>query len=202
MTVDDLAQTLLARQDGDKRLIVAIAGPPGSGKSTVAEGLALALGPTAVVMPMDGYHLDNAVLDARGQRAVKGAPQTFDVAAFAQDLARVRADLGEVLVPVFDRTLDLSRASARVIGSEARIIVIEGNYLLLDQSPWCDLSDLYDFTMFLEVSEAELERRLVQRWLDHGHDLPSAQNRARGNDLPNARLVMAHHRPADVVLTS
>lgn len=201
MTLDDLAVLIRDRALARARLIVALAGPPGSGKSTVAAALAERLGPLAVVMPMDGYHMDNAVLDDRDLRARKGAPETFDVAGFARDLARVRADEPEVLVPVFDRALDLARASARVIGPGARIVLVEGNYLLLDRVPWDSLAEFWDLTVMLTVPEAVLRARLVQRWLDHGHDLSAAEARAEGNDLRNARLVVARSRPADLVVS-
>jgi pantothenate kinase len=155
----------------------------------------------AAVMPMDGYHLDNAILDTRGLRARKGSPPTFDVDGLARDLARVRAADRPVIVPVFDRDLDLARAGAREIAPEVPVIVIEGNYLLLDQDPWHGLAPLFDLTVFVAVPEAELERRLIARWLHHGHDPEAARARALGNDIPNARLVAAGSRAADITLT-
>jgi pantothenate kinase len=183
----------------DQRVLVAVAGAPGAGKSTLAARLVDDLGPGAALVPMDGYHLDNAILDARGRRFQKGSPDTFDVAGFAAMLRRLRAE-DEVIIPVFDRTIDLSRGSARVVGPEARIAVVEGNYLLLRDAPWNALAPLWDLTVFLDVPEAELERRLIDRWLHHGLDTQAARHRAEANDLPNARLVVARSVPADLVL--
>jgi pantothenate kinase len=197
-------QALLARIEallaaGQGRLLVAIAGPPGAGKSTLAEALVAQLGAQAALVPMDGFHLDNAILDARGRRAAKGAPDTFDAGGFEAALHRLKAG-GEVIVPVFDRTLDVSRGSARVVGSEARVIVTEGNYLLLRDAPWNRLHALWDVTAFLDVPMAELERRLIARWLDHGLDEQAARARALGNDIPNAWRVVEGSAPAEIAL--
>lgn len=203
MDTQALAEAILGRS-GDRRMVVAIAGAPGAGKSTLAEALCLRLNQrragVAAVMPMDGYHLDNAILDARGLRARKGAPPTFDVDGLARDLARVRAADRPVILPVFDRDLDLARAGAREVGPEVPVILIEGNYLLLDQSPWRALAPMFDMTVFVEVPEAELERRLIARWRHHGHDADAARARALGNDIPNARLVATQSRPADITI--
>lgn len=198
----DLAETIRARAAREgRRFLVALAGPPGAGKSTLAARLADDLGPEAAVVPMDGYHLDNAVLDDRGERARKGAPWTFDVAGLTRDLARLRADDGPVLVPVFDRDLDLSRAAAREIAPTARILLVEGNYLLVQENPWSALAQFWDLGVMLSVPEDALEHRLVARWLAHGHGPDAARARALGNDLPNARYVITHSRPADIVIT-
>lgn len=200
MNEDKVLERLRSMMGAGNRVIVAVAGAPGSGKSTLAESLVQALGPVAAILPMDGYHLDNAILDVRGLRARKGAPQTFAADRLIEDLARLRRDDAPVLVPVFDRTLDLSRGFAREIGTEQRVIVVEGNYLLLDAAPWDGLAPFFDLTLFLDVPESTLAERLVQRWLDHGHDAPAARARAEGNDLPNARQVIAQSRPADMVI--
>lgn len=203
LQVGALADTILARL-GAARLIVAIAGAPGAGKSTLAEALWAALNDrragVAAVMPMDGYHLDNAILDGRGLHARKGSPPTFDVDGLARDLARLRAADRPVILPVFDRDLDLSRAGAREVAPEVPVILIEGNYLLLDQEPWRGLAPLFDLTVFLEVPEAELERRLIDRWLHYGHSPEAARARALGNDIPNARLVAGMSRRADITI--
>lgn len=202
--VEEIAGRLLDGVTAARR-IVAIAGAPGAGKSTFAGALERALNArrpgVATVMPMDGYHLDNAILDARGLRAVKGAPETFDVDGLASDLARVRAAGRAVLVPVFDRTLDLARACAREIAPDTPLVLLEGNYLLLERAPWPELAAMFDTSIYLDVPEAELERRLVERWLAHGHDAGAARARALGNDIPNARLVAAASRPADITVT-
>jgi len=200
----DLLDRLAPALTGAERRIVALAGAPGSGKSTLTEALCAGLNDrragAAAILPMDGYHLDNAILDARGWRDRKGAAHTFDVAGLARDLARVRTDDGLVLVPVFDRDLDLARAAAREIAPETRVILVEGNYLLLDVDPWAGLAPLFDLTVFLSVPEPVLEERLVARWLGYGHTQEAARARALGNDIPNARLVARQSRPAEVVV--
>ena len=195
-----LLQRSAARGAGGGRLVLAIAGPPGAGKSTLAAELMAALerlAPgAAALVPMDGFHLDNAVLAARGLMARKGAPETFDFDGYRAALVRVRA--GEtVAVPVFDRELDLARAGAAVVGPGHRVVVSEGNYLLLDRAPWDGLAGLFDVTLFLSVSEFELRARLLRRWRDHGLSEAAALARAEGNDLANARLVLGSRRPSD-----
>ena len=101
---------------------------------------------------MDGYHFDNAVLAERGLLPRKGAPETFDVDGLARDLARIRAGARDVAVPVFDRGLDLARAGARVIRPGHALVLVEGNYLLLDAAPWSALAAFFDRTLFIEVA--------------------------------------------------
>ena len=182
------------------RILVAFAGPPAAGKSTMADALVRRLGENAVILPMDGFHLDNAVLDERGLRPRKGAPATFDVAGFASCLARVRSDKGSVLVPVFDRRLDLARAGAREIQSAHRTIVVEGNYLLLRDAPWSAIARLFDATVFLRVPENVIEERILARWRRYGLDERAAKARALENDVPNAGLVIRNSVPADLTL--
>ena len=194
----DRIKSAIAAQDGQGRLLVAIAGPPGAGKSTLAEDLADQI-EGAVVVPMDGFHLDNRVLEARGLLPRKGAPETFDAVGFAVLVSRLRGE-DEVVIPVFDRSRDIAVAGARVIGPEARVLLIEGNYLLLDEAPWRDLSRHWDVTIGIEVPVEVLEARLIQRWRDHGLDEDAARVRALGNDIPNARRVVAGSMVPDVAV--
>lgn len=199
--VSEIAQ----RSRGYSRYMVALAGAPGSGKSTLADELKNALigeGIAATVMPMDGYHFDNAVIEPLGLLARKGAPETFDIDGFFQDLLRIRSADRGVAVPVFDRDLDLARAGARMVGPEEAVVIIEGNYLLLNAPGWADLSSVFDLTILLEVSEPVLLNRLIERWRDQGFDPVSAERRARENDLVNARLVMANSRAADLTMAN
>ena len=187
------------------RRIVAIAGAPGSGKSTLAErvvGAANAGQPaTAALCPMDGYHYDDAVLHARGRRPWKGAPDTFDVGGLRSTLLRLRAnDEAEVAVPVFDRSIEISRASGAIIPAAVRLIVCEGNYLLLDRDPWTALAPLWDLTVMVAVPEDELRRRLTARWVHYGLGEAEIAHKLEGNDLPNGRLIAQGSRPADVVV--
>ena len=149
---------------------------------------------------MDGYHLDNEILKARGLIARKGAPKTFDADGFSSVLARIAKADRDVLVPVFDRDADLARAGGRVIKATTEIVVVEGNYLLLDQPEWAQAREHYDLTVFLEVPMPVLEQRLVERWIKHGLSRDAAIVRARSNDLVNADVVINRSVPADIVV--
>ncbi len=189
------------------RVLVALAGAPGSGKSTLATDLAQRIEAAqpgwSVVVPMDGFHYDDAVLEARGWRARKGAPHTFDVGGLSALLRRLKANTEpEIAFPAFDRRLELSRAGARIALPTARVVVVEGNYLLLDQDPWAGLAEFFDITALAACSYAELERRLTQRWQGYGVDPEETARRLEENDLPNGRLVLTESRPADVSIAT
>ncbi|RAZ80111.1 nucleoside/nucleotide kinase family protein [Mesorhizobium atlanticum] len=196
---NDLVSRILATEAGAARTMIAIAGPPAAGKSSISERLRTALaGEGAEILPMDGFHYDNAVLDQLGLRQRKGAPQTFDFDNFELTLRRVRDSTASVAVPTFDRPLDLSRAGARLIVPATRYVIVEGNYLLLDRAPWSGLARLFDLTVFLTAPRAELERRLLKRWTDLSYPDEYAVAKVRGNDMPNVDLVLEHSMPADV----
>ncbi|MEZ5792583.1 MAG: nucleoside triphosphate hydrolase [Nitratireductor sp.] len=204
MTPDVLAETLKAKAGGKARFLVAIAGAPGSGKSTLSNALVAALNSggtqTAALVPMDGYHYDNSVIEPLGLLPRKGSPETFNTAGLLSDLRRISSGEADVAVPVFDRSIDLARANARIVARTTPIILVEGNYLLLDAPDWRDIAALFDLSIFLDVEESELEHRLVQRWLDYGFDDEAARAKAFGNDIPNARLVQHNSRKADIVM--
>ena len=150
---------------------------------------------------MDGFHLDNAILDQRGLRARKGSPETFDLAGFASLLDRLKRE-GEVVIPTFDRSRDISIGSSQVIKADMMTVIVEGNYLLLDRPGWRGLAKLWDFSVFLGVQPLELERRLLERWRAHGLSEQDAMSKAQGNDLPNAALVTESALPADLMISS
>lgn len=194
-----IAATIFKQAGKANRFIVAIAGPPGSGKSTLAASLHEVLPEgSSVVVPMDGFHFDDVVLNARGLRARKGAPETFDYAGFATLLKRIRAREPDVAIPVFDRSMELSRAGAAIVGSETKFILVEGNYLLLDEAPWTGVAELVDFSIFVDVPREELERRLLQRWREHGKSDQEGRDWVASNDMPNIDRVLARRRNADL----
>ena len=193
VSLEGLAEVLVGRA-GLSRTIVAVAGAPGSGKSTVAgalvERLNGAVPGCAALLAMDGFHYDDALLKVLGRYWRKGAPDTFDVGGLRATLARLRAnDEESVCVPVFDRAIEIARAGARMIPRETAIVVVEGNYLLLERAPWASLRDLYDVTVMIEVDEAELRRRLTARWEGYGLAPDAVAAKVDGNDLPNGLVV-------------
>jgi pantothenate kinase len=204
LTFDKLAH-LIAERDPSHRTIVAIVGAPGSGKSTAAERLVSRLNDhvdgRAALLPMDGYHYDDRVLIDRGLRARKGAPETFDVLGLLHMLDRLRRnEEDEVAIPVFDRDLEISRAGARLIPRAARILIVEGNYLLLTRRPWSLLRAMFDITVAIDVPEDVLRHRLIERWRGYRLTAPEIEAKVEGNDLPNGRYVMANSAPTDFVL--
>ncbi len=200
--VNLLVERIQDMRTGTARILVAVSGAPASGKSTLAAELArrLRLLKCATeVLPMDGFHLDNAVLDARGLRQRKGAPETFDSAGFVNLIMRLRSG-AEVIAPTFDRQRDTAISGAVVIPATCDVVIVEGNYLMLDEDPWRQLAPLWDLTVRLDVPMPELRARLIQRWLSANLSRAAATRRAESNDIPNAQRIVDHALPTEIVL--
>ena len=201
-TVEGLAAAISARKNND-RFMVAVAGPPGSGKTTISGLLQAELEGryklSAQVVPMDGFHLDDSILQQRGLLPRKGAPQTFDVDGLNNILMRLTSTPAvDVLVPVFDRERELSRASAREISESVAVIIVEGNYLLLNIMPWSSLRRYFDLSVMIQCTKSVLRRRLMNRWLDLDFSQQAARTKVEENDLPNATTVLSQSVKSDI----
>lgn len=208
-----------------RRRILGIAGPPGAGKSTLAAALVEALAGTAVLVPMDGFHLAGAELERLGRAARKGAPDTFDAAGYAALLRRLRdpgsvggtdgargtgggtgdpahgAAVGEtVYAPAFDRALEEPIAGSVAVEAAIPLVVTEGNYLLHDQGPWAPVRGLLDEVWYLDIDPDVRVRRLVDRHVRFGKPRPYAERWVADSDEANARLVEAGRDRADLIL--
>ncbi|MEP1588820.1 MAG: AAA family ATPase [Tateyamaria sp.] len=201
MTLDDVTAQILAQPLTPHRRIVAIAGPPASGKSTVAEALAKRLtaqGEDTFVVPMDGYHLDDRLLHLDGTQNRKGAPHTFDADGFVRLITALQS-VNPVIYPIFDRNREIAIAGAGRVPAKCTTVIVEGNYLLLQQEPWTRLLDLWSFSIALKPPMELLIERLKARWVEH--DKPDAQAWIDTNDVPNITTVLTKSAPADVTWT-
>jgi pantothenate kinase len=201
----EIAGLALQRLEGSKgrRVMIAIAGAPGSGKSTIAERVVDALnageGVSAALFPMDGFHYDDAVLDEMKRRPFKGAIDTFDAHGLRHMLERLKANEDDVIaVPVFDRAIEIARAGGRLIPQSVDIIVCEGNYLLAGQSPWDRLKPIFDLTIFVDVDEDDLRARLRDRWRSFGLGEDEINRKVEENDLPNGRFITSTSTEPDI----
>jgi pantothenate kinase len=186
----------------DRRALLGIAGAPGAGKTTLALALVEALGPEAVHVPMDGFHLADVELDRLGRRDRKGAPDTFDAGGYAALLARLRDPAsGTVYAPAFDREIEQPIAGSIPVPSSCRLVVSEGNYLLVDDPAWRAVRARFDEVWFHETDEVLRHERLVERHVRFGKTRDGAVAWVEAVDEPNARLIEATRPHADLVVT-
>jgi pantothenate kinase len=184
-----------------RRRLVGIAGEPGAGKSTLAAALVEAVGPSAVGVPLDGFHLSDAELDRQGLRERKGAPETFDGWGYAALLARLRGRPPHVVyAPGFERELEQPLAAAMAVPPDVELVVTEGNYLLLDRPEWRAARAELDEVWFVQVDRELRLGRLVARHEQFGKPPAAARRWVERVDEPNARLVAATRDRADLVV--
>jgi pantothenate kinase len=192
-----------SKADG-RRVAIGLAGGPGAGKSTMGAELCVMLNAvkpgSAALVPMDGFHIKHATLEAMGETDRKGAPHTFEGAAFVSFLHHLKHATEPVSGPGYSRKIEDTVDDAFTVPAEARVLVIEGNYLLLTQGPWAGVKPLLDYTAFLRVPRETVRARLMKR---HGEEGLFTEERNRAhierNDLPNYDLVDASRDRADVI---
>jgi pantothenate kinase len=196
-----VAELRLRMSDGS-RILLGVAGAPGSGKSTFSAFLADLFGPqAALVVPMDGFHLGNAIIDGTPLKRRKGAPDTFDVGGYFSLLQRLaRRDEDVVYAPDFRRSLDEPVAASIAVPAAVPLIITEGNYLLAEDPAWQRVRSQLDEVWFIDTPPELRLSRLVERHMLFGMDRPAAEAWANGSDEANARLIEATRHRADRVI--
>lgn len=208
-TINEITQEQLFGKLGnlptDKRTVVAIGAPPGAGKTTLTDWLVEKINENsqfkAQALYLDGFHFDNTLLTKMNLLKWKGAPNTFDVKGMENTLKRLNGYPAEdVVVPVFDRSLEIARAGASIISKDTNLLIVEGNYILCDISPWDSLNKYFDLRILIKTPKNVLKNRLRERWEYYGLDDESIRFKLYENDLPNGDFVMEHSRLIDYYL--
>lgn len=196
MNDSDILEALLheAEAKAKRRHLLGIVGAPGAGKSTFSHYLVNAvkakLGPAAaVVVPMDGFHMTNAKLRALGIWELKGIPQSFEAQSFVDLLLKLKEGSEPVACPTFDRAIEEPTDGGVLVEPEHKLVVIEGNYLLLKDEPWARIKEILDDCWFLDSDIDSIEPRLLERHIAGGRTAAQARIKVDSTDLPNARLI-------------
>ena len=197
----DLAARARALMASGQRVVLGIVGPPGVGKSTLAQALVREIGERAAYLPMDGFHLPQARLRALGTRDRMGAPETFDAGAYATLVEAVVASPGMSLTaPGFDRTVEEPVPDGVRIGAAALLVVTEGNYLLLPGDDWERARARMAAVWQLRLAEEVRRERLLARHIAFGKSPAQALEWMTRVDEPNARLVQSYAARADHIV--
>ena len=205
MSLDDLVGRAQGLLRPGRRTLLGITGSPGAGKTTLATTLVRRLnhdGPVAVHLPMDGFHLANRTLDALGNHDRKGAVDTFDGWGFVALLRRLLAEIDHpVYAPSFERTLDEPVAGEITIPAQVPLVVVEGNYLLVDAPPWDQVKPLLAESWFCVTADHQRLSRLVDRHTRHGRSVEAATDWAANVDGANAQVIEATRPRADLLIS-
>ncbi|GAW15574.1 hypothetical protein ANO14919_049880 [Xylariales sp. No.14919] len=197
------ARSSLQLPTTQRRVLIGLAGPPGSGKSTVAVEVARRIEQAhsrlkVAVVSLDGFHLTLAVLNARPDAKValarRGAPWTFDGVAAVQLVQRLKETFGaqSVIVPTFDHAAKDPVPKGLVVEKDTQVCIIEGNYVLSDEGAWSAIADMVDDRWLLQVDPTLARKRVATRHLQSGIEptMELALARTDYNDMPNGRYVM------------
>lgn len=203
--IDSLAEELLAKIADGKRYILGITGAPAAGKSTVSSLLKERInhlfgGVVAEVAPMDGFHKTNAELMQLGLWELKGIPTTFDAAGFLEKLQAIQDDTASVGWPTFDRSIEEPTPDGVSINASHKLVLVEGNYLLLDTEPWSQVSQYLDEIWYVDGDEETILPRLLERHIAGGKSPEAARAKVECTDLPNALLILQTKSNCDRII--
>jgi pantothenate kinase len=204
------AAELLRASNGcpGRRYLLGVAGIPGSGKSTFAALLNEAINRlrpgVSRLVPMDGFHLPDSRLEEMGMRSRKGSPDTFDAAGYVSLLQQAQLLDTRIHFPIYDRRHHAAMIvddPSTIIDEQVRIVITEGNYLLLNQEPWLKLRHILDQCWFLHIDPERAQRWLISRHVQGGRSEAEANRRYDHNDGPNTWYILTHSREPDRIIS-